>query len=165
MPEYPAVLVLNASYEALNLVSWQHAIVLLVQGKASVHQLHDSGAIIHSQHLAIALPAVIVLTHYALVPYRELDEHAAASTTAVMRRDKNTCGYCGAYASTVDHILPRSRGGPRSWVNLIAACLTCNQLKGDRTVEQAGMRLLWQPRAPSRDPDSRRIWKELPAVV
>jgi 5-methylcytosine-specific restriction endonuclease McrA len=85
-----------------------------------------------------------------------------ASMTAVLRRDKNTCGYCGDFATTVDHVLPRSRGGPNSWANLIAACLTCNQLKADATPEEAGMALLWQPRVPTPSAATqRRIWREL----
>ena len=165
MVDYPAVLVLNASYEALDLVSWENAIVLVVKDKARIHQSHESGAMIHSARLAVPLPAVIVLNRYVLVPYRDLDEHAVASVTAVLRRDSNTCGYCGDFATTVDHILPRSRGGPNSWANLIAACLVCNQLKADLTPEEAGMRLLWPPRVPEPKPVSqRRIWRELAQV-
>lgn len=165
MTNYPAVLVLNASYEALDLVSWENAVVLVVKDKAKIHQVHESGAIIHSAHLAVPLPAVIVLNRYVLLPYRDLDEHASASMTAVLRRDKNTCGYCGDFATTVDHILPRSRRGPTSWANLIAACVTCNQLKADLTPEEAGMQLLWYPRVPEREPVSqRRLWRELLAA-
>lgn len=165
MNAYPAVLVLNASYEALDLVSWENAVVLVVKDKARIHQVHTSGAVIHSAHLVVPLPAVIVLNHYVLVPHRDLDEHAVASMTAVLRRDKNTCGYCGDFATTVDHVLPRSRGGPNSWANLIAACLTCNQLKADATPEEAGMALLWQPRVPTPSAATqRRIWRELAPV-
>ncbi|MGV0743543.1 HNH endonuclease [Mycolicibacterium sp. XJ870] len=166
MTNYPAVLVLNASYEALDLVSWENAVVLIVKDKARIHQAHESGVVIHSEYLSVPLPAVVVLTHYVLVPYRELDEHSGASVTAVLRRDNNTCGYCGDFASTVDHIVPRSRGGANSWANLIAACLTCNQLKADSTPEEAGMRLLWSPRVPAREPvRQRRIWRELSTAV
>lgn len=155
-------LVLNASYEALDVVAWQNAVVLLVRDKARIHQAHESGAVVHSAHLAVPLPAVIVLNRYVLVPHRDLDEHAVASMTAVLRRDKNTCGYCGDFAATVDHILPRSRGGPNSWANLIAACLTCNQLKADATPDEAGMRLLWQPRVPKPAAAvQRHIWRQL----
>lgn len=161
MREFPATLVLNASYEALDLVSWQNAVVLVVKDKARIHQAHESGTVIHSAHLSVPLPTVIVLNHYVLVPHRDLDEHAVASMTAVLRRDRNTCGYCGDFATTVDHVLPRSRGGLNSWANLIAACLTCNQLKADATPAEAGMTLLWQPRVPAPSASAqRRIWRE-----
>lgn len=162
MTDYPAVLVLNASYEALDLVSWENAIVLVVRDKATIHRPHESGTVIRSARLAIPLPEVIVLTHYVFVPYQEPDEHAGTSMSAVLRRDNFTCGYCGDFASTVDHIVPRSRSGPNTFANLIAACLTCNQLKADLTPQEAGMRLLWEPRVPSRAPvRQRHIWREL----
>ena len=80
-------LVLNASYEALDVVAWQNAVVLVVRDKARIHQAHESGAVVHSARLAVPLPAVIVLNRYVLVPHRDLDEHAVASMTAVLRRD------------------------------------------------------------------------------
>ncbi|MFV8142270.1 HNH endonuclease [Mycolicibacterium senegalense] len=162
MADYPAVLVLNATYEALDLVSWENAIVLLVKDKATVHRAHESGALIRSAQVTIPLPAVIVLTHYVFVPYREPDDHAGTSMAAILRRDNFACGYCGDFATTVDHVVPRSRSGPNTFANLVAACLTCNQLKADLTPEEAGMRLLWTPRAPSRSPvRQRHIWREL----
>lgn len=164
MDSYPAVLVLNASYEALDLVSWENAIVLVVKDKAIIHQAHESRIMIHSEYLSVPLPAVIVLKRYVLVPHRDLDEHDVASLTAILRRDKNTCGYCGDFASTVDHIQPKSRDGLTTWGNCIAACFTCNQLKADLTPEEAGMRLLWPPRVPSREPlTQRQVWKQIAA--
>lgn len=162
MVNYPAVLLLNASYEALDLVPWQNAVVLLVKNKATIHQPHASGATIRSQKLTVDLPAVIVLTRYVYVPYQEADEHTAASLSAVLKRDNYTCGYCGQLAATVDHIVPKSRGGTDTYGNLIAACVACNQIKADLTPEEAGMRLLWQPWVPSHQPvRQRQIWREL----
>jgi 5-methylcytosine-specific restriction endonuclease McrA len=92
-----------------------------------------------------------------------VDDDTRACFAAILRRDRYRCAYCGrGGASTVDHVQPRSRGGGDSYGNLIAACAPCNQRKADRTPEEAGMPLLWTPRAP-RDHIKRQkhIWREL----
>ncbi|TQC50714.1 HNH endonuclease [Rhodococcus sp. WS4] len=87
-------------------------------------------------------------------------------SVGVFRRDRHRCGYCDdPVATTIDHVVPRSRGGPNTWADLVACCAPCNQRKADRTPEEAGMPLLWEPRAPRPiEKAQRRIWRDLAAV-
>ncbi|MBO0854335.1 MAG: HNH endonuclease [Nocardia sp.] len=157
------VLVLNASYEALTDIGAERAVVLLITGAAELVAEREPRFPIRSRHLEIALPQTIRLRHYIHLRHRIFAEDDSRATLAgVLRRDAHRCGYCAGWARTVDHIRPRSRGGPNTWNNLIAACEPCNTRKADRTPEEAGMRLLWEPKAPS---DMRRrqrqIWRSL----
>lgn len=160
------VLVLNASYEAIDEILADRAVVLLTSGIAEAVEIRRPHFPIRSQHLEIMLPETIRLVRYrylAHIAVRTPD--GRATHAAVLRRDGNRCGYCGDRAHTVDHIRPRSRGGPNTWENLIACCVACNIGKADRTPEEAGMRLLWEPGAP--DPlarAQRRVWKRLAAT-
>lgn len=137
-------LVLNAGYEPLSVVSPRRAAVLVMRGKASV--LAESGQPITSAHLVVPRPAVILLHQYVRVTRRH---PGLPSRRAVLRRDARRCAYCGENAATVDHIIPKSRGGDSSWQNLVACCAPCNIRKGDRTLQQLGWRLHTTPRAPS----------------
>jgi len=126
-----AVLVLNSSYEPLNITSWKRAIVLLLKEKAQM--LSDR---------------VIRLFDYVKVPLSKIVSHKP-SKSMIYKRDKNSCQYCGSTRRlTIDHIVPRCRGGGDSWENLVVACSSCNTKKGDTPLEQTGMRLLKKPRAP-----------------
>ena len=119
---------------------------------------------IHSMELEIPVPRTIRLVRYVYVKYAYMtpDEHSSATLTQVLRRDRNKCGYCGDFADTVDHIMPSSRGGMNTWGNLIAACFNCNQFKADRTPDEAGVKLLWPPKAPRLDEKLQKtIWKQL----
>lgn len=156
-------LVLNASYEVLTSVSWQRAISLVLTGHAEVHEA-DETQLVRSQHLSLPMPRVIRLVRYVYVKFvPKRFSGGFATKKGVLERDKHTCAYCGAKnAKTIDHILPRSRGGKDTWENLVACCAPCNNTKDNRTPEEAGMRLLWQPRCP--DPDAavqREIWAGL----
>ncbi|MEV0107002.1 HNH endonuclease [Nocardia sp. NPDC050799] len=157
------VLVLNASYEALARIPADRAVVLLTGGIAESVVIRQPYFPIRSQHTEIMLPETIRLVRYRYLAHLAVRRPEGSAThAAILRRDGNRCGYCGADAHTVDHIRPRSRGGPNTWENLIACCVTCNTGKADRTPEEAGMRLLWQPRPP--DPlarAQRRIWRQL----
>ena len=135
------VLVLNASWEPLNICSWRRAIVLLLKGKAE--QIEHNGKIIYTNQ---PLPTVIRLRSYVKIPYKEI----SLSRRNVLHRDNYTCQYCAIkkHDLTIDHIIPRSRGGTDSWDNVIAACLKCNVKKGNRTPREAGMPLLSSPRRP-----------------
>lgn len=160
------VLLLNASYEALHEIRAERAVVLLLSGAAETVADKQPHFPIRSQHVEIALPETIRLTRYVYLEHRVLvhDDNSRATLAAILRRDAYRCGYCAGWARTVDHIRPRSKGGPNTWANLIAACGPCNTYKADRTPEEAGMRLLWEPKAP-RDMErkQRQIWKELAA--
>jgi 5-methylcytosine-specific restriction endonuclease McrA len=137
-------LVLNAGYEPLSVVSFKRAVVLVLDGKAMV--LAETGDYLHSAELALGTPSVILLVRYVRTPRRH---SVAVSRRGVLRRDGHRCAYCGGHAETVDHVHPRSRGGGDSWTNLVACCLRCNGVKGDRTPEEMGWRLRHRPHAPS----------------
>ena len=135
------VLVLNASYEPLNICTWRRAVVLLMKGKAE--QIENNGKEIYTD---LALPTVIRLRSYVKIPYKEI----SLSRRNILHRDNYICQYCGdkRHDLTIDHIIPRSRGGLDSWDNVAAACLRCNVKKGDRTPKEAGMPLNTTPRRP-----------------
>ena len=147
------VAVYNADYRVLTHVSWQEAVRLLLRGSVYVIERHSPAVHIHSPSTVIELPASVALHQYVHVPYRP---HNRVTRDGVLARDGYTCGYCGGHGDTVDHIEPVSRGGQDSWLNLIAACAPCNGRKSDRTPEEAGMRLLWEPYEP-RDRDRYRV--------
>ncbi|MEU8901430.1 HNH endonuclease [Nocardia sp. NPDC048505] len=157
------VLILNASFEALDEISADRAVVLLLSGAAEAIADRDPHFPIRSRQLEIALPETIRLLRYVYIEHRVLvHDESRATLAGVLRRDRHRCGYCAAWARTVDHIRPRSRGGPNTWSNLIACCGPCNSVKADRTPEEAGMRLLWVPKAPDHlAKRQRRIWKDL----
>ncbi len=135
------VLVLNASYEPLNITSWRRAVVLLLKGKAE--QLEYNNTEIYT---SFPLPTVIRLRYYVRVPYKEIP----LTRRNVLERDDQTCQYCSYRGDglTLDHVVPRSRGGGDTWENLVAACVRCNVRKGNRTPEEAGMPLNAPPRRP-----------------
>ncbi len=159
------MLVLNASFEALHEIHAERAVVLLLSGAAETVADREPYFPIRSKHVEIALPETIRLTRYVYLEHRVLvHDESRATLPAILRRDRYRCGYCAGWARTVDHIRPRSRGGPNTWANLIAACGPCNTYKADRTPEEAGMRLLWEPKAPNdMERRQRQIWKDLAA--
>lgn len=141
------VLVLNASYEPLSLVSVRRAIVLVLREKAEL--LEVTRQVLRSNREVMPVPLVIRLVHYVRLPHRKVPSTRAA----VMLRDAYTCQYCGEMPGrnllTVDHVIPRSRGGRHNWENLVSACTRCNQKKGSLTPEEAGMHLIRKPFEPS----------------
>lgn len=136
-------LVLNATYEPLSVVPSRRAVCLLLAEKAEM--VEPDGGVIRSENLTLELPAVIRLRYMVRAPRRRV---ASVSRRAIFARDDYRCQYCGADADSIDHVLPRSRGGVDDWDNLAAACLRCNSLKRNRTPAEAGMRLLRPCRAP-----------------
>jgi len=130
------VLVLNASYEPLSIVSFRRATCLVLDDKAEIIE-HD-GSVLRSPSLTLPVPSVVRLRYMVRVARRR---QAVLSRRAVFARDDHTCQYCGGPADSIDHVLPRSRGGGHDWENLVAACRRCNLAKRDRTPEEAGMRL------------------------
>ncbi|MEJ1155131.1 MULTISPECIES: HNH endonuclease [Microbacterium] len=137
-------LVLNAGYEPLAVVSFKRAIVLVMNEKAAVIEHVDDNPIKGTQQ-AYDRPAVIILTRYVRVPGAR---NIPVTRRGVLRRDSQRCAYCSKSASTIDHVLPRSRGGADTWENLVACCLRCNNVKGDRTPQEMNWSLRIIPRPP-----------------
>ena len=140
------MLVLNATYEPINVCTVRRAVVLLLKEKAEVIEHGDWE--LRSATRSVTRPVVIRLVSYVRVPR---DTHRRKITRrAVFARDDWTCQYCGARSNlTVDHVIPRSKGGDSSWDNIVASCAPCNLRKGNALPRQAGMRLQRQPRTPS----------------
>jgi 5-methylcytosine-specific restriction endonuclease McrA len=136
-------LVLNATYEPLCVVSARRAVVLVLGEKADV--LHETGAAMRSERLAVPIPSVIRLRYFVKVPFVR---RAALNRRAVFARDAARCQYCAGPADSIDHVVPRSRGGEHVWENVVAACRPCNTAKRDRLLSEAGMRLRRHPRVP-----------------
>jgi 5-methylcytosine-specific restriction endonuclease McrA len=138
------VLVLNASYEPINICAARRALVLILKGLAHAEE-HADGHL-HAQRLAMRLPTVIRLLEYRRIPHQT----RALSRKNILMRDRYTCQYCHkvfpSTELTLDHVIPRSRGGESTWENLVACCHPCNNRKGNRTPDEANMRLLRQPR-------------------
>ena len=140
------VLVLNASYEPINVCTMRRATVLVLKERAEVIE-RRAGAI-HSERLSIDRPCVIRLHRYVRIPR---DVHRRKITRkAVLARDAYTCQYCGREAGslTVDHVIPRSRGGSSHWDNIVAACAPCNRKKGNQLPTEASMPLRTSPKPP-----------------
>jgi 5-methylcytosine-specific restriction endonuclease McrA len=150
------VLLLNgSSWEPLAVISVARAVNLIIAGKAIV--VEESDKVLRSISTSFPVPSVIALRRYINVPRRK----AHWSRKGVLVRDNYTCGYCGVKLNevvrgrqlnkadfTVDHILPRSKGGRDSWTNTICACYGCNHRKGNQFHVDAGMKLLWEPKTP-----------------
>ena len=140
----PHVLVLNASYEPLGVVPMRRALVLVLNHKAVC--LEESGVLMHSATCAVPAPSVVRLTRFVRVPY---PASVPLSRRAVFTRDGQTCVYCGGSATSIDHVVPRSRGGTHTWDNVVAACRRCNHTKADRSLAELGWKLPHPPRTPS----------------
>ena len=140
------VLLLNASYEALGVVNIPRAVRLVWKGSAEVAEL-DGDRVLRSQHFMFPAPSVIRLIEY--IDVRGRQGRSSTKRSRILARDRYRCQYCGMrggpFDLTIDHILPRSRGGRTVAENLCAACFACNQRKGDRTPEEARMPLLANP--------------------
>jgi 5-methylcytosine-specific restriction endonuclease McrA len=138
------VLVLNASYEPINVCAARRALVLVLKGVASAEE--RSGHMVTSARAHMPLPSVIRLLEYRRIPHQT----RALTRRNILMRDRYGCQYCGqalpAGDLTLDHVLPRSRGGNSSWENLVACCIPCNNRKGSRTPEEANMKLARPPR-------------------
>jgi len=140
------VLVLNATYEPINVCTVRRAVVLLLKERAEV--IEEGLAALRSEHASFQRPAVIRLASYVRLPR---DAHRRKITRrAVFARDGWECQYCGARTSlTVDHVIPRAKGGGSDWENIVASCAPCNRRKGDRLPHQVDMHPRVKPRIPS----------------
>jgi len=137
------IVLLNASYEPLGRVTFQHAVRMLFRQVALVEEQHGDRMI--GPH---PWPRVIRLVRYVAAHW--LHRPAGWSRNGVLVRDRHTCVYCGRHATTIDHVLPRSRGGGSTWSNTVAACASCNHRKANRTPLEARLRLRVTPYAPTR---------------
>ena len=128
---YSTILVLNSSYEPIQFTSWKRAIVLLFKEKAK-----------------LISKRVIRLVSYVRIPFTKI-KYNSPSRNLIYKRDDYKCQYCGTTRNlTIDHIIPRSKGGLDTWENLVACCSTCNVKKGDKDLKQSGMKLNKTPKAP-----------------
>jgi len=138
------VLVLNASYEPINICAARRALVLVLKGVATAEE--HSGVTVHTSRKSIPLPSVIRLLGYRRIPHQT----RALSRKNILLRDRFTCQYCHrtlpGVELTLDHVVPRSRAGATAWENLVACCHECNNRKGNRTPDEAGMSLVRPPR-------------------
>jgi 5-methylcytosine-specific restriction endonuclease McrA len=139
------VLVLNASYEPLNVCSVRRAVVLILKEKAEM--LEQGERALHSESITFPHPVVIRLITYVSVPRDRAKRRI--TRRAVFARDSWTCQYCGTTSHlTVDHVIPRSRGGPSDWENIVTSCAPCNRRKGNRTPVETGVHPRRKPRVP-----------------
>jgi 5-methylcytosine-specific restriction endonuclease McrA len=139
------VLVLNASFEPINVCTVRRAVVLLLKQKAEVIDEHELE--VRAETMSMTRPSVIRLRTYVRIPYQSF--RRKITRRAVFARDGWECQYCGKRGSlTMDHVVPRSKGGDTSWENVVACCAGCNRRKGDRSVKQSGMTLRTHPQAP-----------------
>jgi 5-methylcytosine-specific restriction endonuclease McrA len=139
------VLLLNVTYEPLTTVGLRRAVCLVLGGKAEIVHDDAAGAVLHAATVALATPSVIRLSRYVRVPYRN---RVPLTRAALMRRDNYKCAYCGRKAETIDHVIPRSRGGQHAWENCVASCTVCNHRKADRFLEELGWSLAVPPVVP-----------------
>lgn len=179
------VLVLNKYYQAVHITTVQKAICHLYKGTANVITLdwcvhsfcewvkvsrfHNNGRLVRSPGMSIVAPEAIILSRFDQLPQTDI----VFTRSNLFVRDEYTCQYCGksvksAKERSVDHIVPRSRGGRTIWQNVVLCCKKCNLKKGDKMLEEAGMALLRKPRAPRWQhimmeefpPDKKRDWKK-----
>lgn len=143
-PSLP-VLVLNQNYEPLNVCNVKRAFVLVDRGKAEI--LENGRGYLHSPTVLYEIPSVIRLVYLIRRPRPQ----GRLTRRDVFLRDKFKCQYCGQHTRdlTLDHVLPRHRGGPHAWDNVVAACKACNHRKAGRTPEEARMHLLKEPYRPT----------------
>lgn len=143
--EMQKVLVLNFSYQPLNVTSVKRAIKMICLEKAEI--IKNDGRIISTPRFKITVPSVIRLFHFIHIPHRKI----SLSKRYILLRDNFTCQYCGKQETknmTIDHIIPRSRGGMFTWENLVCACKECNNRKNNRPLHEANMALLATPAEP-----------------
>jgi len=141
------VLVLNQNYEPLNICRVRRAVVLIYRNKAEM--LEDGSGFIHSASCDFSIPSVIRLANMIKRPWPE----RKLTRLEVFNRDQCTCQYCGKETRqlTLDHVMPRYRGGQHTWGNIVSACVSCNRRKAGRTPQEAKMKLISSPSPPRRN--------------
>ncbi len=140
------VLILNQTYEPLQICSTRRAVVLLFAGKAE--RVEDTGQVLRSPSTTVPVPSVIRLHHFVRQPVAPT---LSFNKKNILKRDAHTCQYCGRNGGermTIDHVIPKSLGGRTVWENVVSACRACNLRKGNKLLSQAGMQLLRKPARP-----------------
>lgn len=144
-------LLLNATYEPIDVVNWQRAMTLWCQGKVEIVETHDRE--VRAVTFSFKLPSVVRLLRFVRSKRRPIVQFTRAN---IYTRDNYTCQYCRksfpTNELTFDHVVPVSRGGTRSWENIVSCCIPCNRKKGSRTPEEAGLKLLRKPARPAYTP-------------
>lgn len=140
------MLVLNYNYEPLSVCNVRKAICLIFLGKAEVIESYD-GKRIRSVSISMPFPSIVRLSVFVRIPFK----HIVLSRKNIIRRDGNRCQYCGRSDApmTIDHIVPKAKGGRDTWENLVTACTKCNNKKGDRTPQESHMTLIRKPFKPN----------------
>jgi 5-methylcytosine-specific restriction endonuclease McrA len=141
-------LVLNATFEPLGVVSTRRALLLVLATKAEL--VHPTERLFRSERTSFPEPSIVRLARYVRVPH---ERTVSVNRRTVFARDSHRCQYCGSAAESIDHVVPRSRGGLHSWDNVVAACRRCNTRKEDRLPHEAGLVLRSAPVAPRH-----RVW-------
>ena len=153
------VLVLNASYEPINICGARRALVLVLKGVARTEE--EQGTVLHAARMKVGMPSVIRLLEYRRIPHQT----RALSRKNILLRDRNTCQYCGVVLPsgelTLDHVVPRSRGGNSTWENLVACCHACNRRKGNRMLHELDDMILMRDPRPFSLHTSRQIMRML----
>jgi 5-methylcytosine-specific restriction endonuclease McrA len=140
------VLLLNATYEPLQLVSARRAVVLMLAGRAEPIASEEQPTYFHSTSMTVEVPSIVRLHEMVKIPGRV--RTPPLTRRALLLRDSYQCAYCLGHADTIDHVVPRSRGGRHEWTNVVAACRRHNMQKGDRLIEEIGWRMHFEPRVP-----------------
>jgi len=151
------VLLLNSTFEPLTALSVRRAVVMVLCGKADVVHEDPTGPELCSATRVVVVPTVIRLRSYVRVPYRA---RIPMTRAALMHRDRFRCAYCPSKAETIDHVVPRSRGGTHTWENCVACCARCNHKKADKLLAELGWPLRTMPTAPRG-----RHWRLLAGLV
>lgn len=162
------VLALNGDYRVLRVLPVTRAVTLVLLDKAEV--LEEGDGEFRSANFRMPIPSVIRLKYVVKIPTRT---KLPVTRRNVLARDRGRCAYCQGTASTVDHVIPRSKGGRHAWENVVAACLPCNAKKDDRLLKDIGWSLKFKPWAPERSlwlglttADAQPAWSQyLPAAV
>lgn len=140
------VLLLNATFEPLQLVSERRAVVLMLSGRVESIAVDEHPTLCRSATLVVPIPAIVRLHEMVKIPTKV--RTPPLTRRSLLLRDSYRCAYCLEHADTVDHVVPRSRGGSHDWTNVVAACRRHNMQKGDRLLEELGWRLHFEPRIP-----------------
>ena len=139
------VLLLNVTFEPLTTVGLKRAVCLVLCEKAEIVHHDSGGKLLHAATVTLETPSVIRLCRYVRIPHRN---RVPLTRAALMRRDNYKCAYCGRHAETIDHVIPRSRGGQHTWENCVASCTICNHRKADRLLDELGWTLPVAPAVP-----------------
>ena len=139
------VLLLNQNYEPMSVTSAKKAIILIYLGKAEIIERYEGS--VRSVSIQIPMPSIVRLVRFVHVPRKRI----VLTRRNIIKRDSHQCQYCQSTKApiTVDHVIPKVRGGKDTWENLVCACVKCNTKKGNRTPEEVGMKLIRQPRKPN----------------